>query len=286
MSQIAVLPKAQKSPKFPLYDVNALMSLPPMEWLIEGIYPASALLCVYGAPGAGKSFLTLDHALSIAAGLDWQGRPVQQGPVVYLAAEGLSGLPNRVRAWQLAHPDADLTDFFIVPQTVNLRSYADKVERSREGTDVDMLHNTVDSLDRPPVLIVVDTLARSLVGGDENSAQDMGWAIGACDNLRETYGCAVLVVHHSTKSGAGERGSGALRGACDTMAELTQDSGVVSLKCSKQKDAAAFPTHTFSFQQQGPSTVLKLESATGKAPSQGGWAASPPWEQGNRGGMF
>jgi hypothetical protein len=45
-----------------------------------------------------------------------------------------------------------------------------------------------------PRLIVIDTLARCFGGGDENSAQDMGKFVQACDQLRRATGAAVLAV--------------------------------------------------------------------------------------------
>lgn len=65
-------------------------------------------------------------------------------------------------------------------------------------------------------MIVIDTLARSMAGGDENSAQDMGRAIAVADQLRDQFDAATLLVHHSGKNvSKGSRGSSALLGAGD-----------------------------------------------------------------------
>ena len=39
---------------------------------------------LYGPPGAGKSFVALDFALSVASGRAWHGHEVRQGPVLYV----------------------------------------------------------------------------------------------------------------------------------------------------------------------------------------------------------
>ena len=93
-------------------------------------------------------------------------------------------------------------------------------------------------------LIVVDTLARCFVGGDENSAQDMGQFIDGVDKLRKETGAAVVILHHPVKrqrkGGANERGSGALRGAADTMITLAKHQSPLRLTCEKQKDDEEF----------------------------------------------
>src|SRR3712207_1817312 len=75
------------------------------------------------------------------------------------------------------------------------------------------------SNDFRPDLIVVDTLARCMRGGDENNARDMGQAVEGLEFLKRTLGAAVLVIHHTTKGRDTERGSRAVRGTrgCDAV---------------------------------------------------------------------
>ncbi len=67
--------------------------------------------------------------------------------------------------------------------------------------------------------------------------------VGSCDTLRFTFPQAtVLVVHHPGKDvSRRDRGSTALRAACDTVMELrgTGRRGV-TLRCEKQKDWEEF----------------------------------------------
>jgi hypothetical protein len=73
----------------------------------------------------------------------------------------------------------------------------------------------------------------------------MGLMIEACGEIQRVTGAAVLLVHHTGKSGASEWGSSALRGACDVMIELTNDDGQIALICSKMKDAPEFTARYF-----------------------------------------
>jgi hypothetical protein len=88
----------------------------------------------------------------------------------------------------------------------------------------------------------LDTLARLILGADENSSKEMGEAIRGIDNLRLAFRATVLLIHHTGKDGQLERGSGALRGAADVMIKCSasSDRKEVLIKCDKMKDAEPF----------------------------------------------
>jgi len=87
-----------------------------------------------------------------------------------------------------------------------------------------------------PVLVVVDTLARTLIGGEENSNKDMGIYVDTCGLLTRTIGCAVLLVHHVGKSGYGPRGATSLPASSDQTIELVAEDDVIRVKYAKNKD--------------------------------------------------
>jgi RecA-family ATPase len=190
---------------FPLLSGDDLLRQPDLSWLIDGPVPASGLSVLYGASGAGKSFLALELALCVATGLPWLDREVRSGLVVYIAAEGQAGLGPRYRAWLTARG---------LETAERIRFLTDAVDL-RDGHEVDRVHRTLATLLERPRPLVVDTMARTMTGGDENAAKDVGQFIAAVDGLREAD--AALVVHHSGKDGVGERGSSALRAAADLM---------------------------------------------------------------------
>ena len=64
-----------------------------------GLFTAGGLIGLYGPSGEGKSFLALDWALSISAGVDWFERIVLPGQSLYVAAEGGRSIRKRVAAW-------------------------------------------------------------------------------------------------------------------------------------------------------------------------------------------
>jgi hypothetical protein len=229
----------------PLLSIADLAALPAPTWLLDGMLPAGGFVTLYGPSGAGKSFLALDWSLCIAAGVPWYGREVRQGAVLYIAAEGVAGLYRRIDAWLTARQEPPDSIRFIAG-AVNL------LDRHQLAN----AHAAVATMPEPPAVIVVDTMARSMVGGDENAARDVGLFIDALDQLARPHHAARLAVHHTGKTGDDERGSSALRGASDTMISLKPDSASLRLDCDKQKDSEPFDRWTLHLRQTGESCVI------------------------------
>lgn len=221
-----------------------LENLPDPEWLIEGILTTSSMSVLYGSPGLGKTFLGLDWALRIGVGLQWFDRAVKHGAVLYVYAEGVHGLKQRRAAW-VQHTGLLGSDVRFFPRAVPL-------------LDDDWVQALADlTAELLPVLVVIDTLARSTAGADENSVKDMSRAVAACDAVREASGSAVMLVHHTGKDGSNYRGSSAIEGAADTMLHLARkDDGSIELRCTKQKDAEEFDAIPLDLRSVGPSAVL------------------------------
>lgn len=191
-------------------------------YLAKGLLQKASYAIAYGPPGGGKTFTLLDLAYHIAAGKDWMGHKVHGGTVLYLPFEGGGGLVKRAQALRQKYGNADVP-FFIAPASFNLREQTGRKE----------LGTVIADLPEKPVLIVIDTLARALMGGDENSAQDVGAFNSAVAALIESTGACVLIVHHSGKNqNAGARGSSALLGAIDTELQISDN----RVTASKQRD--------------------------------------------------
>ena len=213
---------------FDVYDVHYLRNMPPVEWLVDGLLTKHGFSVLYGEPGAGKSFLAIDMALSVAYGKAWHNNPVQRGAVLYIAGEGVGGLGKRIKAWQAHHKLTADVPFYVLPTAV----------RFREPEDVERLLRTIDNLDTKFSAVFVDTVARALLGGAENSATDMGLFVDACEVVKRHCDCALVAIHHSGKDAArGMRGSTSLLGACDTSVRISKLEDTVTMAIETQKDA-------------------------------------------------
>lgn len=246
-------------PRFRLLSIEEVEQIPAPTFLVEDIIPDASACELHGPPGGGKTFAALDLALSVASGRNFFGHKVRQGPVVYVIGEGQSGMGIRIRAWKAARGVWGDIRFKVVPSAVQLL----------EPLDVQLFVNTLlAGLDVAPVLIVLDTLARCFVGGEENLARDMGIAIATVDALRQRTGAAVLLVHHTRVDGDRERGSNTLRGGVDTMLSISGDEQRMTLVCEKQKDARPFGEITFHLVESLQSMVLQLPGRVEPGPSR------------------
>ena len=224
----------EKPAMFEVMRLNDLMSMPPIKWLTDSLLTRHGFSVMYGPPGCGKTFVALDIALSVAAGRDFHDMATDQGAVLYIAGEGVGGLGKRVKAWINNRGGGCVEHelpFFILPTAVNFAAPG----------DLEKLLVTIDELEKqsgPFSLVVVDTVARALLGADENSATDMGKFVKACDSIKEHTNAAVLGIHHSGKDGGkGMRGSSALLGAVDTSIAVKKAVDIITLSTEKQKDA-------------------------------------------------
>ena len=203
----------------------------------------------------------IDMALCISTGVPFHGAQTKKGPVLYAIGEGIRGLKYRIESWKLAHPEANVDDieanFHVIPLAPRL------LEKEQAG----MLVNTATELAEVTglKLVIIDTWARALTGGDENSAGDAGVAVDILDTVRRKTGATTLVVHHSGADGTRERGSTALRAAADTSIAMmkNEQDGVISFICKKQKDAEPFKTVKFCLQAYGHSVVLARQPEYG-----------------------
>ena len=133
--------------------------------------------------------------------------------------------------------------------------------------------------ERQPRLVVVDTLARNFVGGNESSPQDMGFFVDGVERIRRDLGTAVLVLHHETKEGGTERGTESLRNASFAMYRFKRlnQADVVEVKCNRMKDAEPPAARRVRPQKiELRDAQRRKVGSLSRASSRAGWDYEPP----------
>ena len=219
-------------PRHRLKSLTEMRSRPRPDWIIPGILQERKRSLVFGDSNTGKSFIALDMGLCIATGLPWHGRATKWGPVVYVCAEGGDGITARVDVWLANHKLDDAPHFWVIDDSPNL------LELGEVSGVIAQIKATL--LDEPPALVIFDTLAASMPGGDENGPLDMGLAIGAIHRVQRECDCGVMVVHHTGKDPTkGPRGNSLLRADVDIALEVRMDeeTGVIAMHGDKMRDS-------------------------------------------------
>jgi predicted ATP-dependent serine protease len=226
---VALMEATQRTAR-PIADeirtINELLAQPPSLEVVAGTFDEGTVCLLSGYWGTAKSFVGVSLSGSLATGTSWYGRNVIQRRVLYIAAEGTYGIGARFQAWALHHglniPERELEVLSIPVQLTD-------AEKVKELCAVIEAHQYR--------FVVVDTLSKSIVGIDENSAKDMSIAVTALyDILEATHGGNVLVIHHTGKDKTTVRGSSALEAGVDIAYLAEADGDLFRLKRTKRKD--------------------------------------------------
>jgi hypothetical protein len=218
-----------ESPKRPQYRFNLIRfdqikRRQTSTYLIKGLIPRNGLVVVWGPPKCGKSFWVFDAVMHIALGWEYRGRRVTAGSVVYLALEGQDGFADRVDAFRQRRLEGDeVPSFFLVKERTDLiRDHAELIKCIRSQCD-------------GPSAVVIDTMNRSLVGS-ESKDEDMAAYIKAADAIKETFDCAVIIIHHCGIDGTRPRGHTSLTGAADVQISVKRTADNVTAEVEFAKD--------------------------------------------------
>lgn len=206
--------------------------LPQMDWqhsafpIYKDFLYEKAITVIYGQSNVGKSFVAADIAGHVALRHNWgelKYKPKEKIGVLYICAEAGPGFGKRGKALrtrlQLEKSSEQDFPFFTIDASPNF---------AKDKNDVERIVQTIKNIEQEHKitieLVVVDTLATTFEGGNENSSEDMGMYISNMKYIQRYADTGVLIVHHSGKDqAAGARGHSSLRAATDTEIEITAE---------------------------------------------------------------
>ena len=224
-------------------------------WLVTGLWSEQAVGIVGGEPKCCKSFLALDLAVAVAAGVPCLRRFAvpRAGRVLLFAAEDALHIVRRrlegiSAAASVALANLDIQ--VITAPTVRLDLDADRRN----------LAETVARLQ--PRLLILDPFVR-LHRIDENASGEVAPLLAYLRELQRRYDAAVLVVHHAKKGGGGVRAGQALRGSSefhawgDSNLYLRRDGDDLSLAVEHRAAPSRTPI-TIELAQRGSALALEV----------------------------
>lgn len=194
---------------------------PPLDHVIPGLV-AGTVGALVSPGGTGKSFLALQLAMLVAAGVDtlglmgawgWQNFKMKTGKVLYLSLEdGALPIATRFHAVRMSYEDRDA-----------IRLSQAQIDALDAGLEmVDATGNVVNLLADPEWgawfedqcsshrLVIIDTLRLSHTG-NENDSGEMAELMARLSAWAARGGAAILFLHHTNKDALRE-------GALDSQA--------------------------------------------------------------------
>jgi len=257
----------KSAPSF-MMSVRDVLKMPDPLPLVEGFIMEHENTCFVGPPKAGKTFLNLDIGLSIASDLPVFGKLKvrRHGPVIYLSGEGHAGMKRRLMAWfqhRGVGPDPaleregkdpmarlDAIPFYYKADVPVVTNKTDSDGNSLNLVEcqrfIDGIRGQLQTEGKSglPVLVVVDTMARSLGGEDENANAAASLYLQITESLRANLDCTVLTIAHCRKDATGDdidiRGSGGFTGGFDAIwtVEQNKQNGVTKMTAKWLKESA------------------------------------------------
>jgi hypothetical protein len=232
------------------------------EEILHGVLGAGEFSLFVAKPGTAKSVLVGDIGCHIAAGMDWHGRKVKKGLVVFFAAERKKLTERRVAAWRKKHGVTNIP-FVVV---------GGKLDMTTGLIDAKALATTIKGLEEKSrhdcVLIILDTVTRTFGPGDQHQSRDMQRYVQSVDELNRVTNAHIAAIHHSPWND--DRGKGAidLDGAIDVSFVVnvkgTGMAKTFTLKCTGSNDG-----------EEGVITSFRLESIALGTDAEGNVTTAP-----------
>lgn len=214
---------------------------PPRRWIASGLIAAGEVTALVGPPFAGKSAVAARLAADVSAGERFLGIATERAPVLYVAAERASVTARRLVAARCREGMGEGLDIALSSGPLLLG------EKESVSAALQAIADVEAKLEARLGLVIIDTLASCMGVLDENSQRDAGRIVEGLQRIANA-GPAVVVIHHTSKSGSEVRGSSVLTGAFDRVLSITGGRGKGTLKVSSVNDGEAGATFPFKIE--------------------------------------
>ena len=164
---------------------------PPLkDELIPGILRTGHKMLIAGPSKAGKSFLLMNLAISLAEGVEWLGIRCKQGRVCYVNLELDSA--SCIHRFKEIYEKRGLNPEHINAIDIwNLRGHAVPMDRLASI----LIHRFKD---KKYVAVIIDPIYK-VITGDENNATEMSQFCSYFDKVATELSVAMIYCHHHSK---------------------------------------------------------------------------------------
>lgn len=211
----------------------------PAEPMVGRLLHQNEMTLMYGKWGTCKTFVAVGLACSLALGRNWgQHRVPSARHVVYVAAEGGTGIAWRIEAWCLANevnPDEVWDNLSLIPEPISVLD------------DDDMSEIAELMAEHESGLLVLDTKRRVSEGSDENKNDEQTVILNRLANAARASRTTVLMIHHPRETGDRLAGATAWEGNSDMIIRLTRDKTANRITWNVEKSKESADSIDFGF---------------------------------------
>lgn len=170
-----------------------------VKWLWERRIGRGKINLIFGDPGLGKSFLTIDFLARVSVGGTWpDGAPCEAGNVLIASAE--DDIPDTIVPRFIA-AGADMSKVFALEGIRSPGAEGRMLERSFTLGDIGHLADAMAKYS--PRAVVIDPVSAFLGGKDGHRNDEIRGLLAPLAKLASTHDTAVLMVTHMSKGGGG-----------------------------------------------------------------------------------
>lgn len=203
-------------------------------WLYYELLPATGVAVLSAPTGAGKTFLSVELARSLATGKAFFDTPPDDrgGTLFVFAGTEGSGFARRLKA---------LGEDKALP--ISATTCANLSERGAlDGLLTSLKEEAAhiqEAFGVPVRLVVLETMAASGLLTDENDNAEASRAMSNLAQISRAMGALVMTSHHPDKSGKGPRGASAIPSSADYLLTINREgkSAVREVVLEKARDA-------------------------------------------------
>ena len=177
---------------------------------IEGILPTESVCGIVSNPGIGKTILTMNLCIHLAAGKDWFDLKIfHSRKVLYLIAEG--------GYWLLRDRIKKMSHYDIKPEEGMLFLFPVRPFNLIDNSDMRLVESVINS--NQPDIIVFDTLIKTH-NVDENDNPAMQRILDIIRSFITGKNRSAFIIHHQSKGGL-TRGATAIEAELDTVLKMS-----------------------------------------------------------------